>query len=443
MTQHLTPKGHRQRTQGVTRPAQTRHQRSAAQRPEPSDTATANYPGVLRSNARHGVVPFLFATLGLALIVAPQPIDGFFASWLAALLLASLARLVLVMRLWPDGANVTRAVSWNTALLGVLGCLYGLTPLWLEVDANPWFIAFVDLWLIGIAFAALLSQGIVWRAGLAFAVPAVVPLVTFLMFSGVPGLVALGIGDIVWCTFLFSIVRRTRAAFIEETQHRLGFERLADHQALQRRRSERLVAELTEEIERRKVAEAALKQARDAAEHMSNEDHLTSLANRRVFDRELARAWSRAARDRVPTSVIACDIDLFRSYNEHFGSYGGDCCLVLVGEAIGRALTNTGGLACRDSGDRFSILLPDTSEREALELAELIRTGIHDLTIMHPGAVEERVVTASFGVATLVPDTSLGPNALAESADQALRRAKRSGGNCVFAIYGDLASDER
>ena len=62
---------------------------------------------------------------------------------------------------------------------------------------------------------------------------------------------------------------------------------------------------------------------------------------------------------------------------------------------------------------------------------------------MHPGAIVERVVTASFGVATLTPDTGIEPGALAESADQALRRAKRCGGNCVFSIYGDLATDKR
>ncbi|MGR9091291.1 MAG: GGDEF domain-containing protein [Gammaproteobacteria bacterium] len=440
MNHQLPPKVHRQRTQRV---AQKRAPRAGTSQTGLPVVATASHLVVLRSNARHGAVPFLFATLGLALIIAPQSMDAVFTGWVLALSAVSLARLMIVLRLWPEGAAGAGAVRWNTLLLGLLGCLYGLTPLWLGVNADPWFLAFVDLWLIGTAFAVLLSQGIVWRAGLAFAVPAVLPIVGFLMFSGVPVLVVLGIGDVVLCAYLFSVVRRTRAAFIEETLHRLGFERMAEHQALQRRRSERLVTELTEEIERRKVAEAALKQARDAAEHMSNQDHLTSLANRRVFDRELARAWSRAARNRVPTSVIACDIDLFRSYNEHFGTYGGDCCLVLVGEAIARALNGTEGLACRDSGDQFSILLPNRSEGDALELAESIRAGIHDLTIMHPGAVVERVVTASFGVATLTSDASLGPSALAESADQALRRAKRCGGNCVFAIYGDLASDER
>lgn len=397
----------------------------------------------MRSNARHGVFPLLLATLGLALAVVPATKSTAFFVWVGALLLVSLTRLVFVLLLWPAGEAGTDAVRRNSGFLALLGCLCGLTPVWLDVNAGISFLALINLSLIGIAFAVLLSQCIVWRAGFAFAVPAVVPLVAFFVFSGVPELLAIGVGDVALCGYLFSIVRRTRAAFIEDTLHRLRLERLAKHQTLQRRRSERLVTELTEEIERRKVAEAALEQARDAAEHMSNQDHLTSLANRRVFDRELARAWSRAARDRTPVSVIACDIDLFGAYNAHFGTHGGDCCLILVGGAISRALNGIEGLACRDSGDQFSVLLPNTSEGDALDLAETIRNAIHDLTIMHPGAIVDRVVTASFGVATLTPDAGVGPGALAESADQALRRAKRCGGNCVFSIYGDLATDER
>ncbi len=398
---------------------------------------------VLRSNARHGAFPLLVATLGVAVSVAPAETGVAFLAWVGAVTVLLLARLVFVLRFWPAGAVGTKAVHWNCAFLALLGCLYGLTPVWLDLEAGISFLALVNFSVIGIAFAVLLSQSIVWHAGFAFAVPAVLPLVTFLLFSGVPELLAIGVGDIALCGYLFSIVRRTRAAYIEETLHRLRLERLAEHQTQQRRRSERLVAELTAEIERRKVAEAALEQARDAAEHMSNQDHLTSLANRRAFDRELARAWSHAGRERNPVSVIACDIDLFGAYNAHYGTYGGDCCLILVGRAINRALHGIEGLACRDSGDQFSILLPNTPEGAALDLAETIRGAIHELTIMHPGAIVERVVTASFGVATLTPDAGVGPSALAESADQALRRAKRCGGNCVFSIYGDLATDER
>lgn len=385
----------------------------------------------------------LVATVGVAACVAPATTDPAFLAWVGTLSLLLIGRLVFVLRLWPAREADSGAVHWNTMLLALIGALYGLTPAWLDVNAELSFLALINFLVIGIAFAVLLSQCIEWRAGFAFAAPAVVPLIAFFLFAGRFELLAIGVGDIGLCAYLLSIVARTRSAFIDETRQRLRLERLAEHQTLQRRRSERLVMELTEEIERRKVAEAALEQARDAAEHMSNQDHLTSLANRRVFDRELARAWSRAARDRTPISMIACDIDSFGAYNSHFGTHGGDSCLILVGSAISRALNDIDGFACRDSGDQFCVLLPDTSEREALELAETLRNAIHDLTIMHPGAVLERVVTASFGVATLTPDAVSGSGALAESADQALRRAKRCGGNCVFSIYGDLASDER
>lgn len=443
MNQHQPFQETSRRANGAGSRAQARSGSAGTDQRNEPDIATTSHLAGLRSNARHGAFPLLVATLGLALAVAPATKGIAFLAWIGALVLVSFARLVFVLRLWPAGESGADAERWNSGFLALLGCLCGLIPIWLDVSAGISFLALVNLSLIGIAFAVLLSQCIVWRAGFVFAVPAVAPLIAFFVFSGVPELLAIGVGDVALCGYLFSTVRRTRAAFIEDTLHRLRLERLAQHQNLQWRRSERLVAELTEEIERRKVAEAALEQARDAAEHMSNQDHLTSLANRRVFDRELARAWSRAGRDRTPMSVIACDIDLFGAYNAHFGTHGGDCCLILVGEAISRALNGTEGLACRDSGDQFSILLPNTPEDDALDLAETIRNAIHDLTIMHPGAIVDRVVTASFGVATLTPDAGVGPGVLAESADQALRRAKRCGGNCVFSIYGDLATDER
>jgi diguanylate cyclase (GGDEF)-like protein len=142
-------------------------------------------------------------------------------------------------------------------------------------------------------------------------------------------------------------------------------------------------------------------------------------------------------------SLIICDIDLFRSYNEHYGNHAGDQCLVRIGQVITDGIERVGGLAARYSGEQFSVLLPDTTETKALEIADTIRQTVHDQTILHAGSEVERVVTASFGVATLIPTDSGRQSELVEAADHALTRAKRGGGNCVFAIYGDMANDEK
>ncbi len=102
-----------------------------------------------------------------------------------------------------------------------------------------------------------------------------------------------------------------------------------------------------------------------------------------------------------------------------------------------------GDLAARYRNMQFSILLPDVRADAALEMAETIRQRIFDQTILHRGALAEKLVTASFGVATLVPKESDAQQVLVEIADFGLSRAIRSGGNCAFTSGGDVARDEK
>ncbi|MDA0824354.1 MAG: GGDEF domain-containing protein, partial [Proteobacteria bacterium] len=280
------------------------------------------------------------------------------------------------------------------------------------------------------------------RLGLAFALPAIVPLLCLLLFSADATQTLMGLGNVILFTFLYSVIRRTRTAIIDEAKHRVRFELLADYYNQQRQRSNDLVTELTTEIERRKEAEAALLESRDAAEAISNLDHLTGLANRRVFDRVLTREWARALRVGQPLSLIVCDIDLLGSYNEHYGNRAGDQCLVRIADVIAQNTQRAGDFAARYSGEQFSILLPESNENASLDIAETIRQAVYELTILHPGALVGRVVTASFGVATMVPTAADTQHNLVEAADYALMRAKRSGGNCAFAVFGEFVNRE-
>jgi len=396
---------------------------------------------ILRTNARASVLPFFLVTAGFAALFVSSDPSARTIAWVSALLGIAAARLILCTRPWPaGGCNEIRWSRSNTALLALCGALYGLTPYFLPAGAdNLWMLALANLWLACLSFSVLLSQSILWSAGLAFALPALAPLVVLLLTSGEPAQTVMGAGTLLLGAYSYSIIKRTRGALIDQARHRVMFEQYDE----QRQRSERLVRELTAEIERRKLAEIALRAARDRAEAMSNQDHLTSLANRRVFDRVLAREWLRSMRSAKPVSLVICDIDSFRAYNEIYGNSAGDQCLVMISGVISDAVKRAGDLAARYSGEQFYILLADTAEDRALDVAEFIRQGIHDLTILHPGAVFERVVTASFGVATIVPAKPHDQFKLITAADQALRRAKRGGGNCVFAVYGDIANDDR
>ncbi|MFT4563567.1 MAG: diguanylate cyclase (GGDEF)-like protein [Gammaproteobacteria bacterium] len=391
----------------------------------------------MQANAEHGILPFFLATLTFTALFATVGPKSTLYPWLSAVLALLVVRLYLISIYWKSHQRSdTQWVRWNVAILGGLGCLYGASPFLFPSNGEIWLLAVTNMWLAGLVVVVVLSQGIVAVAGLAFALPAIVPLFCLLLFSGEATQTLIGLGNAIIFTFLYPVIRRTRSAIIDEAKHRVRVELLAEYYDQQRQRSDELVGELTKEIERRKEAEAARLESRDAAEAISNLDHLTGLANRRIFDRVLSREWAQ------PLSLIVCDIDLLSSYNQHYGNRAGDQYLVRIAETIAQHTKRAGDFAARNSGEQFSILLPESNENAALDVAETIRQAVYELTILHPGAVDGRVVTASFGVATLVPASTDTQHHLVEAADYALLRAKRGGGNCVFAIFGDLANRE-
>ena len=141
--------------------------------------------------------------------------------------------------------------------------------------------------------------------------------------------------------------------------------------------------------------------------------------------------------------MIVCEVDSFRSYNEHYGNRAGDQCLARIGQIVAENTKRAGDIAARYSNVQFSISLPDVRADAALEIAETDCQRIFDQTILHREALAEKLVTASFGVATLVPKESDAQQVLVEIADFGLNRAIRSGGNCVFTSGGGVARDEK
>ena len=187
----------------------------------------------------------------------------------------------------------------------------------------------------------------------------------------------------------------------------------------ERKAADRLVAALNQEL---------LSQA--------NTDALTGLANRRCLNDTLDREWRRAFRDANAISLIMIDVDRFKLYNDQFGHQEGDLCLSQVAAAINPFGSRTGDLVARYGGEEIAVLLPGTHAAPAIELAGKIRTAIEAIRIDHPANTPTGVVTASFGVATLLPrmvDSINGPADLIAIADAALYEAKHTGRNRVVA----------
>ncbi len=159
-------------------------------------------------------------------------------------------------------------------------------------------------------------------------------------------------------------------------------------------------------------------------------DALTGIPNRRFFNAHFIQEFRR--RRRQPLSLILCDIDHFKTYNDQFGHPAGDRCLQLVAQTLRNSFQRSGDFCARYGGEEFVLVLPNTPLSGAVVLAEKIRQAVFELQIDHPGSATD-VVTMSFGVATEAGVAS-DHEALIQQADQALYRAKRKGRNRVESV---------
>ncbi|QSP95614.1 GGDEF domain-containing protein [Marinobacter salinisoli] len=182
------------------------------------------------------------------------------------------------------------------------------------------------------------------------------------------------------------------------------------------------VRERTEELE----------QANERLKTISVTDGLTQLANRRQFDDQLDAEWNRASRQKQPVSLLLLDVDHFKSINDRYGHPAGDDCLITVAAICSSEIKRTGDLLARYGGEEFSVLLPTTSEEGAVLVAERLREAIEQSTVQPVSQDVVIAVTASVGVATMIPLPQESPDELIRRADVALYAAKRAGRNRVM-----------
>ena len=167
----------------------------------------------------------------------------------------------------------------------------------------------------------------------------------------------------------------------------------------------------------------------DVCEEAAFTDHLTGLANRRRFERQLDREVSRTQRYGHPLTLLMLDLDNFKNLNDTFGHNAGDEAMRRIGKAL-REGTRGIDLAARIGGEEFAVVLVETSHKAGLEVAERLRLAISALAIPLAGNI-----TASFGVAEC-PLNAHTAGDLLSSADAALYQAKRNGKNRVVSQLG-------
>jgi diguanylate cyclase (GGDEF)-like protein len=166
-------------------------------------------------------------------------------------------------------------------------------------------------------------------------------------------------------------------------------------------------------------------------------DALTGLANRRYFDEVLDSEIKRAIRSRQLLSLILCDVDFFKSYNDHYGHVAGDKCLQAIGKVLHHHSKRVSDLPARYGGEEFAVIFPDTPPGNAGLLAEKLRQGMITQAIPHACSAAAEVVTLSFGVVEAPPTRERNAAWYINAADKALYQAKENGRNQVVIVSLD------
>jgi diguanylate cyclase (GGDEF)-like protein len=172
-----------------------------------------------------------------------------------------------------------------------------------------------------------------------------------------------------------------------------------------------------------------VKRQRDALRALILTDALTGVANRRAFDERLDAEWRRCGRASLPVALVLVDIDHFKLYNDHYGHQAGDATLLQVARAMRHAAGRSQDLVARYGGEEFAILLPQLDGRGAVGVAKRLMTELDRLAIPHDASPTAPLLTASMGIACMVPGDLSVPADLIQVADAHLYQAKAEGRN--------------
>lgn len=181
----------------------------------------------------------------------------------------------------------------------------------------------------------------------------------------------------------------------------------------------------------RKESEEKLRKAKEMFKNLSVIDGLTGISNRRHFDQTIDQEWGQAMRNSTSLSLILFDIDYFKAFNDTYGHLGGDECLKQIGKILSKVIQRPRDFVGRYGGEEFAVILPETNEEGAMNIAEKIKLTIGSLKIPHKGSKVHPYVTVSIGIATMIPSQSTSVNDLIEQADKGLYEAKKCGRNQI------------
>lgn len=177
-----------------------------------------------------------------------------------------------------------------------------------------------------------------------------------------------------------------------------------------------------------------LRSANEQLSRLSHEDALTGMPNRRAFDARLQQEIASARREQQPLTLVLCDIDYFKTYNDKLGHVEGDACLQRVGRLLQQCCRRPRDSAARFGGEEFALILPGTPRSGAMNFAHSVLRSLRLAALPHPASEVSPYVTVSGGITSCTPDDGTTVEGLLRRADDALYAAKSRGRNRFFSF---------
>lgn len=171
--------------------------------------------------------------------------------------------------------------------------------------------------------------------------------------------------------------------------------------------------------------------AEEEVKNLARIDGLTEIPNRRTFDEFLHEEWRRCCRLQKPICLAIVDLDHFKLLNDTYGHQSGDECLVKVGILLKEFANRPDDICARYGGEEFALVWGDTLLEQARDLANKLLRKLIELDITNKKSPTESYVTASIGLAEIIPSRGSKESEIVSQADSMLYRAKERGRNRI------------
>jgi len=174
--------------------------------------------------------------------------------------------------------------------------------------------------------------------------------------------------------------------------------------------------------------EQELKSHNVRLQKLSTTDGLTNIANRRSFDMYMNQLLSSNTRS-GDVSLLVCDVDYFKRFNDHYGHAAGDKTLKQIAQCLLHNLHSNSDFVARYGGEEFVIVLNDTNQHQGICVGNNLLEAIRNLNITHVLSDISDVITISIGLHTFEKSAYSKYESLFNKADKALYVAKEQGRN--------------